>query len=256
MLNSVKEVLVKDIEVKDVKNVLMTEIEMSDVKGALLKEIDISKLKESLIKDLKETLLQEIDISGLKEALTKEIIVKDFFPGESNTKIDSSNKREEEKSEEKVEKKAVDLPAYKYGLTDSFKNNNQEILSISEIIMHLANEKEYATLPLMLSKFSKKCVEHFSEEEELYTYMKALAGNRSEIERKVAIEFSQEMKNLSISLFSILNQSNYIPVTDDTVDGFIEELGEIGKIVTERIRREEKILYPLYENSRKVVNIC
>ena len=108
----------------------------------------------------------------------------------------------------------------------------------------------------MLANFSKKCVEHFIEEEELYTYMKVLAGNRSEIEGKVAREFCQEMKNLSISLFSILNQSNYIPVTDDTVDGFIEELEELGKIVTEIISREEKILYPLYENSRKVVNIC
>jgi regulator of sigma D len=242
----------------------MTEIEMKAVKELLLKEIDISRLKESLINDLKETLLQEIDISGLKEALTKEIIIKDLFAGGNKLKIDtynqnqSENKSIDEKVQEKeiVETKKIDLPAYKYGLTDSFKNDHQEILSIFEIIMHLAKEKEYATLPLMLSKFSKKCIEHFAEEEELYAYMKALAGNRSEIERKVANEFSKDMKNLSISLFSILNQSNNIPVTDDTVDGFIQELAELGDILQERIRREEKILYPLYENSRKVGNIC
>ena len=118
MLNSVKDVLVKEIEVKDVK----------------------------------EVLIKERDISELKEALTKEITVKDFFAGESNTKVDYSNQRDEESPEEKIE---VDLPAYKYGLTDSFKNDNQEILSIFEIIMQLASDKEYATMPLCLLTFLK-----------------------------------------------------------------------------------------------------
>lgn len=253
MLDSVKEVLVKEIDVKDVKNLLVKDIEMKAIKEVLLKEIDITKLKESLISEIKETLLQEINVSVIKEALTKEIVIKDLLSNKSNIEISPLEAKE---SQEEPKDKKVNLPAYKYGLTESFKNDHQEIFSIYEIIMHLAKEKEYATLPLMLSKFSKKCLEHFSEEEELYVYMKALAGNRSEIERKVATEFSVEMKNLSVSLFSILNQSNYIPVNDGTVDGFLKELDELGEIVKERIWREERILYPMYENSRKVVDIC
>lgn len=271
MLDSVKEVLVKDIEVQDVKDVLLHEIEMKAIKEVLLKEIDISKLRESLISEIKETLLKEIDLSVIKETLTKEIVIKDLVSSKEPSKqkkpirkdINSSVAKTSNDKKTKTQKnmiqksntQKINLPAYKYGLTEGFKNEHQEISSIFENIILNANDKDYVTLPLMLSKFTKKCAEHFNAEEELYLYMKALAGSRSEIERKVANEFSAEMKNLSVSLFSIINQSNYIPVNDNTVDGFVEELGELGEILQERIRREEKILYPLYENSRKVIDI-
>ena len=248
MLNPVSELPIKKDAPKE-KNIFLRDLDMSAIKEVLLKEIDVPKLKESLVEDIKASLLKEIDVSNIKEVLTKEIIIKDLVSSkESSASVDETILVEQSSLK-------VNLPAYRYGLTESFIEDHKELLSIYENIMENATEKEYTTLPLMLSKFSKKCLSHFNEEEELYVFMKALASSRSDIEEKVAREFGAEMKNLSVSLFTILNQSNYIPVTDNSVDGFIKEFKELGNILQERIGREEKILFPMYENSRKVVDI-
>jgi len=251
-LNSVSELPVKkesDLDNEGNKNIFLREIDINSIKDLLLKEIDIPKLKETLLADIKASLLKEIDVSSIKDVLTKEIVIKELVLG----KEDSKSVDETILIERSTPK--VDLPAYKYGLTESFIDDHKEILSIYENIMKNAKNREYTTMPLMLSNFSKKCLSHFNNEEELYGLMKALASSRSEIERKVAREFTIEMKNLSVSLFTIINQSNYIPVTNNTVDGFIREFEELGNLLQERISREEKILYPMYENSRKVVDI-
>ena len=241
------------------KNILFKDIEVEAIKELLLSEIDISKLKESLVADIKQTLLKEIDMSGIKETLTKDITFKKNVSDLENegTGKESRVKIDDNKIEKEAEaSKKLDLPAYKYKFTETLIEEHKELLSIYESIMHSAREKEFTMMPMMLSKFSKMCHSHFTEEEELYTFVKSLAGSRSEIEKKVATEFSVEMKNLSVSLFTTLNQSSFIPVTDNSVSGFIKEFGEIGTILQERIGREEKILFPMYENSRKVVDIC
>jgi len=240
-----------DEETRDQKNFFFRDIDIDSMREVLLKEIDIKKLKESLVDDIKATLMKEIDISGIKEALVKEIVIKDLMGGNRNPTIEAAPANEAQ-----AKKKSVNLPGYKYGLIDSFMEDHQEILSVYEIIMSNAKDKDYAILPLMLSRFSKKCSNHFNSEEELYTFMKALAGSRSEVERKVATEFSVEMKNLSLELFTILNQSKFIPVNDSTVDGFLEDFCQLGAILQERISREETVLYPMYESSRQVVDIC
>lgn len=242
------------------KNFFLRDIEMNSVKEALLMEIDISKLKESLIDDIKAILLKEIDISVIKEALLKEIVVKDLIGAKKGstvtTEVGVATDDAMPIKEKRKERRSVNLPGYKYGLVDGFITDHQKLLSDYEIIMSNANDRDYAILPLMLSKFSKKCFNHFNEEEELYTFMKALAGSRSEVERRIATEFGAGMKNLSLELFTILNQSKFIPVSDNTVEGFLGEFNQLGEILKERIEREETILYPMYENSRQVVDIC
>ncbi|MCF6189421.1 MAG: hemerythrin domain-containing protein [Cocleimonas sp.] len=242
MLNTVSKLPVKkksDKTDSKEKNIFLKDIDMKSIKEILLKEIDVPKLKESLVEDIKASLLKEIDVSSIKEMLTKE--------NSDSISVDETIL---------VETPKINLPAYRYGLTESFIEDHQELLSIYENIMASAKKKEYTMLPMMLSKFSKKCLSHFNEEEELYIFMKALASSRSDIEKKVAREFTMEMKNLSVSLFTILNQSNYIPVSDNSVDGFVKEFETLGDLIKERISREEKILFPMYENSRKVVDIC
>ena len=208
----------------------------ADNKNTFLSEIDITSIKDFLLK--------ETDVSSIKEVLTKDIV----SGKENSDSVDETILLEQSPPK-------IDLPAYKSGLIEAFIKDHKEILSIYESIMKSARNKEYTAIPLMLSSFSKMCLSHFNDEKELYGFMKALASSHSVFERKVATEFSMEMKNLSVSLFTILNQSNYIPVTDNSVDGFIKEFEELGNILQERISREEKILYPMYENSRKVIDI-
>ena len=63
------------------------------------------------------------------------------------------------------------------------------------------------------------------------------------------------MKNISISIFAFFTQSPFIPVNENNVNVFIEEFQKLGLLLQDRIKREEKILYPIYKNSRKVVDI-
>ena len=85
--------------------------------------------------------------------------------------------------------------------------------------------------------------------------LKILASNKSQLEQNVVADFSSEMKDISISIFAFLTQSPFIPVNENNINVFIEEFQKLGLQLQDRIQREEKILYPIYKNSRKVVDI-
>ena len=89
------------------------------------------------------------------------------------------------------------------------------------------------------------------EDEQLYGYLIFLASHKSELEQKVVADFADEMKEISSSIFNILSQSPYIPVSKQTVVEFTREFENIGALLTDRIEREEKVLYPIYKNSQK-----
>lgn len=149
-----------------------------------------------------------------------------------------------------------DLPAYDLSLVGSLKYDHEQILVIYENIISAAEEKEYPKIQLLLKDFTVALTNHIQQEDEqLYGYLKTLAEQESKTTKKVIDRFTSEMKNISIEIFSFLSQSPCIPVNDNTVDKFIVRFNEIGKELLNRINHEEKVLYPIYANSRTVVNI-
>ncbi len=148
------------------------------------------------------------------------------------------------------------LPIYDFSLIGALESDHEQILTLYNKALKKAREKEFASLQLTLVEFATAFTNHIQvEDERLYGYLKTLASIKSPIEQKVVGEFSSEMKNISISVFSFFSQSPYIPVNENTIDNFIEEFKQMGTLLKDRIEREEKILYPIYNSSRKVVDI-
>ena len=147
-------------------------------------------------------------------------------------------------------------PAYDSSLIGVLESDHEEIVFFYNQVLKTARDRDYVALKWMLGEFATLCTNHFQVEDEmLYGYMKTLASKKSRVEQKVVTDFCSEMKNISISIFSSVIQSPNIPVNDKTVDGFIKEFSEMGFILQDRIEREESILYPIYQKSRKVVDI-
>ena len=154
----------------------------------------------------------------------------------------------------KQPKTSQDLPVYDISLIGGLESDHEQILDLYNKVLTSAKNEKYLSMQLTLVEFATSFTDHI-QDERLYGYLKILASSKSYLEQKVVAEFSAEMKNISISIFSFLSQSPYIPVNQDNVDNFITEFEQIGLALQDRIVREEKILYPIYKSSRKVVNI-
>lgn len=150
----------------------------------------------------------------------------------------------------------VNHPTFDFGLIDDLKNDHKVMMSIYEKLMECAEHKNLLLLSRLLEDFTTICTLHLQkEDDELYRYLESVVKLRSNTEIKVFREFRAEMKNVSIALFSTINQNPNIPVTDESVDAFIADFNHLGDVLYDRIKREEQILYPIYDKSRKVINI-
>lgn len=148
------------------------------------------------------------------------------------------------------------LPAYDISLLDGLEHDHQELLDLFTKVLNFTKNNEYANVQLSLVEFASVFTNHIHiEDEQLYGYLKILANHKSCLEQKVVADFSAEMKKVSISVFSFLSQSPNIPVNENNAESFIKEFEKIGLLLQDRINREENILYPIYKNSRRVVNI-
>jgi regulator of sigma D len=148
------------------------------------------------------------------------------------------------------------LHTYDVSLIGALENDHIQILALYRKALKQAREKDIVSLQLTLVEFATEFTNHIQiEDERLYSYLKMMASSKSSTEQKVVAKFSSEMKNISISIFSFLSQSPCIPVTEDNIEFFLEEFKQMGALLEERIEREEKILYPIYKSSRKVVDI-
>ncbi len=171
----------------------------------------------------------------------------------NNDDLDNSSKPD---SQNKQKNSARTLPAYDTSLIGALKSDHEDIVILYNQVLKTARSRDYIALQRMLGEFATLHTNHTQmEDERIYGYLKTLASKKSHVEQRVLADFSSEMKNISISIFSSVSQSPNIPVNDKTVEAFIEEFSLMGFILQDRIEREECILYPIYENSRKVVDI-
>ena len=147
---------------------------------------------------------------------------------------------------------ASDLPSYDKTLISTLEHDHEDLFNLYNQVLASAKNEEFSTLQLSLVEFATSFTTHIKvEDEQLYGYLIFLASHKSELEQKVVADFADEMKEISSSIFNILSHSPYIPVSKQTVVEFTQEFENIGALLTDRIEREEKVLYPIYKNSQK-----
>ena len=225
MLDSVKEVLNRDIKTLDIKKVLEMEIEIKKLKGLLETEVK-----------LKEFLLQEIDVKSLVSKKSDDELL-------SQNRIKS------------LEKPKL-LPAYDIGLIESLQKDHSELLFIYSGIMANAENKKYKLVGEQLELFSARFTSYFHVAEKgLYIYLTQYIKQKYPKRTRAFSELNLEMKNIYISIFYSLNQSPNVPFNENSFEAFINEFEALGQQLNERIEREKKVLFKMYVKSHQAEEI-
>jgi len=259
MLDSVKDVLTKDIDIDSVKEVLTKDIDMESVKEVLTKDIELGKLleMEAEINKLKKLLATEVK---LKEFLVQEIDIKKMFFNSSKEVPEMDSEKDSEikiKPQTEVEvKRVIKLPPYDNTLIDTLRKEHTGILFIYKELMRYAENRNYSQVEQRLMQFSTVMKEHYAfADKELYSYLKCFIQIKYPKREKAFNELSLEMKNISIEAFFSVTQSPNIPLRDDTYDNFISEFMHLGEQIKKRIEREESVLFKMYEESHEARDI-
>jgi len=114
-------------------------------------------------------------------------------------------------------------------------------------LMSAAVDKQYALVDQELNEFNAEIRAHYGHaEKKLYSHIKSYIHINYPKREKAFTKLMLEMKNISVEIFYILNQSPNIPVTGQTYSEFMVEFLRIGKIMNERIIREQNILFKMY----------
>lgn len=236
MLDTVKDVLTKDIDLASVKKALTTDIDLNDI---LEMEEEVKKLKKLLATEVK-----------LKEFLVQEIDIKKMFSSEEV--VESSDEEPTELIGETITQQVKKLPIHDSSLIDSLLKEQKGILFIYKELMRYAREKNYSQVATRLEQFSNVMKMHYTrEEKELYAYLRTYIQLKFPKRVKAFTELSLEMKNISIETFFSITQSPSIPLDDNTYDEFIKEFVLLGEHVNKRIEREQSVLFPMYEESNR-----
>ncbi|KAG1663464.1 hypothetical protein GQR58_020400 [Nymphon striatum] len=280
MLDSVKEILTKEIDLNDV---LEKEIDTKHLKKFLAQEIEIKKLKELLATEvkLKEFLVQEIDIKKMfsgseqekaekEEAEYKSINkavsdnnLKKLDAGiakgnskESLNKVSKKDVSKEVNSEKELEQNRKKLPPYDYALIKTLEDEQRELMFIYKEMMKHADAEQYNAAAGRLEAFSSRIKAHFHKaDKELYSYLRTFIQLKYPKRERAFNELNLEMKNISIEIFFSITQSPFIPVSARTRDEFIKEFSHLGKLLETRIHREETVLHVMYEESNEATDI-
>jgi len=141
---------------------------------------------------------------------------------------------------------------YDCKLIDMLKEENRVLLIQYRQILQYAEEEKYDFIPTMLQDFSSLLMDHLRKEDlELNFYLDSCYRRgilREDLHEALAgyDDFCSVMKEETIEIDHLMNHSSYIPVTKNTVSGFLSEFSKLGKILMIRIYNEETILYPVY----------
>lgn len=245
MLSSVKDILTKEV---DVKKFLEMEIELTKIKQLLATEIK-----------LKEFLVQEIDLkSFLSKTYSNNSDAEQMSPEKSLDSGSETNTQSsvEEKIEPIVPQIKRNLPAHDFSLIDDLIAEHKKIRFIFNQVMSLAIKKDYVKVSDKLELFNAEIREHYHKADtELYAYLKTYVQIKYPKREKAFTQLSLEMKNLSIEIYYIISQSPNIPFKEETRKEFIKEFMTLGKLLNERINKEQTVLFKMYQQTNAAKSI-
>ena len=131
-------------------------------------------------------------------------------------------------------------------LIDSLQNDHQSLLALYGEINTAFEEKRYDDVSSMLTTFKGDLNAHLlTENVRLYIYLEhALKGD--ETSKDLIHGFRKEMDEIAKVAVGFLKKYETIGVDEDLAAHFATDLATIGKVLVERIQKEENTLYPLY----------
>ena len=135
---------------------------------------------------------------------------------------------------------------YSSELVGSLQDDHQELLGLYGKIDHAFKERRFSDVSSMLGDFRSGLSAHLlTENVRLYIYLdRSLAHDP--INSDLIRNFRKEMDDIAKVALGFLKKYETIGVDDDLAEHFSTDFATIGKVLVERIKKEESTLYPLY----------
>lgn len=152
--------------------------------------------------------------------------------------------------------KKKDLPAFDYLLVEALRDEHRDIRYIYNRIMSAAVDRDYEEAMQELDAFHAEIRTHYKKaDSELYFYIRTYVQIKHPKREKAFNQLLLEMKNISIEIYYIITQSPSLPLSGETYNGFMLEFLKLGKLMNERINREENVLFKMYEQTNQARTI-
>ncbi len=131
-------------------------------------------------------------------------------------------------------------------LINSLQDDHQTLLRLYGEIDKAFKEKRYAEVSSMLENFKSGLNAHLlTENVRLYIYLdRSLAHDPASSD--LIRSFRKEMDDIARVALGFLKKYETIGVDEDLASHFATDFATIGKVLVERIQKEENTLYPLY----------
>lgn len=135
---------------------------------------------------------------------------------------------------------------YHPDLVDQLMTDHQKLLGIYGEIQAAFQAGNYPLVSQKLDEFRSGLQGHLlTENVRLYIYLdRCLAGDETNSE--LIRGFRREMDAIAKVAMNFLKKYEAIGVDQDLAAAFAKDFATIGQVLTERIQKEEQVLYPLY----------
>lgn len=155
---------------------------------------------------------------------------------------------------------AVDLPlepapretkgiSYNPDLIRQYHEDHRQLLGLFGRAKQAAEAGQWSEVEATLNAFRTALTDHLlSESIRLYTYLKQqIAGDQESMDMMKS--FSSEMNGIGRVVMSFLDGQKDLSRSPAKQGAFLPVWSEIGRTLGDRIAREEKTLYPMYQDS-------
>ncbi len=135
---------------------------------------------------------------------------------------------------------------YRSTLIDDLKNDHQRLGSIFAELVAATNAGKTKETRVALDQFEGLLYEHLLKEKiSFYIYLRGIFS-RDEGTLALVNHFSREMDGIQREVMKFLRKYKESSLSPSELSEMSHELNGLGKALTNRIKREETQLYPLY----------
>lgn len=135
---------------------------------------------------------------------------------------------------------------YSPTLINELQIDHQQLLVLYMAIKSSFEAGDYPTVSEKLNEFRTGLQGHLlTENVRLYIYLDRMLG-QDEMNSELIRSFRREMDGIGKAVLNFLKKYEAIGVDKDLAPSFAKDFSAIGVVLTERIKKEESVLYPLY----------
>lgn len=131
-------------------------------------------------------------------------------------------------------------------LVTELKADHQSLLKTLDRIEQALADGDLARSASLLEAFGAMATAHLLKEDfRFYVYLEQALAYDPATHAQV-FKFRLEMEGIGKDVLAFLAKYRNLAITPDLSDSFAAELADMGKVLRERIEREERTLYPMY----------